>query len=96
VRLDTQLTVNNDEMRQRQEIIARELQKIMKRQQQLESTNEQLQEKAIDIRHSLTDLELTDAQYQQLRMMDPDDIALKDFVAVRPLAAVLSAYCQVA
>jgi len=69
-------------MRQRQETIAHELEKIMKRQQQLEATNERLQEKAIDIRRSLTDLDLTDAQYQQLRLMSEDDIALKDFVAV--------------
>jgi len=76
------VTVNNDEMRQRQETIAHELEKIMKRQQQLEATNERLQEKAIDIRRSLTDLDLTDAQYQQLRLMNEDDITLKDFVAV--------------
>ena len=81
-RLDAQLTVNSDEMRQRQEAIARELENIMKRQQQLEATNERLQEKAIDIRRSLNDLDLTDAQYQQLRLVNEDDITLKDFVAV--------------
>jgi len=74
--------VNNDEMRQRQETIAHELSKIMKRQQQLETTNECLQDKAIDIRRSLTDVDLTDSQYQQLQLMNQDDIPLKDFVAV--------------
>ena len=84
-RLDAQLTVNGDEMRQRQTAIARELEKIVKRQQQLEATNERLQEKAVDIRRSLTDndLSVTDAQYQQLRLINEDDITLKDFVAVR-------------
>ena len=81
-RLDAQLSVNSDETRQRQEAIAHELEKIMRRQQQLEATNEHLQEKAIDIRRSLNDLELTDAQYQQLRMCNEDDVTLKDFVAV--------------
>jgi len=69
-------------MRQRQETIAHELAKIMKRQQQLEATNERLQDKAVDIRRSLTDVDLTDSQYQQLRLMNEDDIPLKDFVAV--------------
>ena len=81
-RLDAQLSVNSDETRQRQEAIARELEKIMRRQQQLEATNEHLQQKAIDIRRSLSDLELTDAQYQQLRMSNEDDVTLKDYVAV--------------
>lgn len=81
-RLDAQQTVNNDAMRRRQEAIARELDNIRRRQQQLEATNEQLQEKAIDIRHSLTDLDLTDVQYQQLKLTSDDDVALKDFVAV--------------
>jgi len=76
-------------MRQRQEAIARELGKIVKRQQQLEATNERLQEKAIDIRHSLSDLHLTDTQYQQLRLTNEDDISLKDFVAVCTVAAFL-------
>jgi len=74
--------VNNGEVRQRQETIARELDKIMRRQQHLEATNERLQEKAIDIRHSLTDLDLTDAQYQQLKLANEEDVTLKDFVAV--------------
>ena len=74
--------MNCVETRQRQEAIAHELAKIMRRQQQLEVTNERLQEKAIDIRRSLNDLELTDAQYQQLTLSNEDDITLKDFVAV--------------
>jgi len=69
-------------MRQRQEVIAHELDSIRKRQQHLEATNERLQEKAIDIRRSLSDLDLTDAEYQQLRLANEEDIALKDFVAV--------------
>jgi len=82
-RLDAQQTVNNDAMRRRQEAIARELDNIRRRQQQLEATNERLQEKAIDIRRSLTDLDLTDVQYQQLKITSDDsDVALKDFVAV--------------
>ena len=49
----------------------------------LRATNERLQEKAVDIRRSLTDLELTEAQYHELRVQPEDELALKDFVAVR-------------
>jgi len=77
-------------MRQRQEAIARELENIVKRQQQLEATNERLQEKAIDIRRSLSDLDLNDAQYQQLRLLNEDDITLKDFVAVCPFSVFIT------
>jgi len=80
-------------MRRRQESIARELDNIRLRQQQLESTNERLQEKAVDIRRSLTsdlDLDLTDAQYQQLKLAaSQDDVALKDFVAVRTVCTTI-------
>ena len=77
------MTVNNDDMRHRQEEIAHELEKIRKRQQQLEATNDRLQEKAIDIRRSLNELSLSDAEYQQLKLTSEDDLALKDFVSVR-------------
>jgi len=81
--LEAQITANSDEVHRRQEVIARELETIAHRQQQLEATNERLQEKAVDIRRSLKDLELTDSQYHELRRADEDDLALKDFVAVR-------------
>lgn len=82
-RLDAQLAVDNEEVHRRQEAIAHELETIMRRQQQLEATNERLQEKAVDIRRSLKDLELTDAQYHELRLVHEDDLALKDFVAMK-------------
>jgi progesterone-induced-blocking factor 1 len=63
-------------------MIARELETIVRRQQQLEATNERLQEKAVDIRRSLKDLDLTESQYLELRLVNEDDLALKDFVAV--------------
>ena len=85
MRVEAQQAVNNDVMRRRQEAIAHELDSIRIRQQQLETTNERLQDKAIDIRHSLNndDLDLSDVQYQQLKLhANQDDFALKDFVAV--------------
>jgi progesterone-induced-blocking factor 1 len=63
-------------------MIARELETIARRQQQLEATNERLQEKAVDIRRNLKDLDLTESQYLELRLVNEDDLALKDFVAV--------------
>ena len=54
----------------------------MKRQQQLERTNERLQEKAIDIRRSLQDLELSEGRYHQLKAHNEAELTLKDIVAV--------------
>ena len=68
--------------RRRQQQIQHELSGILERQQQLEATNERLQEKAVDLRKNLDDLDLTEARYTQLKLKNEDDLALKDFVAV--------------
>ena len=80
--LESQLAVNGEEVHRRQDLITRELEAIVHRQRQLEETNERLQEKAVDIRRSIQDLDLTDAQYHELRLISEDELSLKDFVAV--------------
>ncbi len=81
-RLESQLRLQQDEARRRQEVIQRELDTILKKQQQLESTNERLQERAGDVRRSLRDLELTENQYTDLKSQVEEELSLRDFVAV--------------
>ena len=68
--------------RRQQNQIQQELSAILKRQQQLERTNERLQEKASDIRRSLQDLDLSDGRYHQLKTHNETELTLKDIVAV--------------
>lgn len=81
-KLDSQLRIQEDESRKRQELIKRELDGILIRQQHLESTNQKLQEKAGNIRSSLVNLEITEGQYKELKVQNESEIALKDFFAV--------------
>lgn len=81
-KLESQLQIQQDDSRKRHEQVQRELDTILKRQHELESTNERLQEKAVDIRRSLKDLELTENQYRELKLRSEEELSLKDFVAV--------------
>ena len=74
-RLESQLKIQ-------QEVIQRELDTILKRQHQLEATNERLQERAGDVRRSLKDLELTETQYLDLKGQNEEETSLRDYVAV--------------
>ncbi len=84
-RLESQLQIQQEESRRRTEQIQKELDTILKRQQHLEATNERLQEKAVDIRNSLKDVDLTENQYHELQSQNYEELALKDFVAVSGL-----------
>ncbi len=81
-RLESQLKIQQEEAKRRQEVIQRELDSILKRQHQLEATNERLQERAGDARRSLKDLEISETQYSDLKAQDEDEITLRDYVAV--------------
>ena len=81
-KLESQLKIQQDESRRRQDLIKRELDTILSRQQQLEATNQRLQEKAGNIRKSFVDTELTEGQYRDLRLKNEEELALKDFFAV--------------
>ncbi len=81
-RLESQLKIQQDDSRRRQEQIQKELDTILKRQHHLEATNERLQEKAGGIRKTLMDLDLTENQYSELRSKTEDEMSLRDFVAV--------------
>ena len=81
-RLESELKIHQSESHKRQEIVQHELDSILKRQKQLEETNQRLQEKAVDIRRSLKDLELTEGQYHGVKALSEENMSLKDFVAV--------------
>lgn len=81
-KFDAQMHVSQNDERRKQAKLEKEIDAIRRRTQELERTNERLQENAIDIRSSLDDLELTENQYHQLRSCDKDDLSLKDVVAV--------------
>ncbi|KAK3597678.1 hypothetical protein CHS0354_040054 [Potamilus streckersoni] len=87
-RLESQLTIQQDEARRRQELIKNELEEVRQKQRQLEGTNERLQEKAGNVRRSLRDLELSEEKYYELRGMAEEDLPLRDFVALKMYEAV--------
>ncbi|KAK2166504.1 hypothetical protein LSH36_38g01046 [Paralvinella palmiformis] len=87
-RLESQLKIQQDDARRRTERIQKELDTILKRQHQLEKTNEILQERAADIRKDLKNLELTENQYHELKLKEEDDLAIKDYVGIKLYEAV--------
>lgn len=91
-RLEGQLKIQQEEARRRQEQIQKELDTILKRQQQLEETNERLQDRAIDIRRNLNDLDIDQTKYQELKQKNEDDLALRDFVSVGTMLLDLERY----
>ena len=91
-RLESQLKLQQEEAKSSLERTRQEMAKIFKRQQALEFENKKLQEKAVDFRRGLNDLELlSDENYLELKSKDPDQLGLREFVMVS-LTAVIG-YC---
>lgn len=88
-KFDAQIHLSHNNERQKQAKLEKEINEIRNRTQELEKTNERLQENAVDIRHSLDNLELTENQYCQLKAFDADNLSLKDVVAVRKQKDIL-------
>ncbi|XP_032219897.2 progesterone-induced-blocking factor 1 isoform X1 [Nematostella vectensis] len=83
-RLESQLRLQQEDSRKKLENMRQELNSIMRRQQQLETDNVGLQEKAGDLRSSLENLELLSGErYLELKSTVPEQLNLKDFVAVK-------------
>ncbi|MCJ8748089.1 hypothetical protein PDJAM_G00160970 [Pangasius djambal] len=83
LRLDSQLKVQQDENRKQQALMKQEMDAILVRQKQLEDTNQQLCERAGDIRRSLRDVELGEEKYLELRDLPEDKLSIPEYVAVR-------------
>ena len=81
-RLESQLKLQSEESKGRLERMRKELQIIMKRQQDLEIENVKLQEKTGDFRQNFDNLELSDERYLELKSTDFQQLGLKDLVAV--------------
>ncbi|GFS03999.1 progesterone-induced-blocking factor 1 [Elysia marginata] len=87
-RLESELQIQSEEARKRQELIKRELDAVRSRQQQLEGANERLQEKAGDIRKSLRDLTMSEERFYHLRGLPVEELSLRDYVAMRLFEAL--------
>lgn len=82
-RLESQLKLQQEEAKSSLERTRQEMEKIFKRQQTLEFENKKLQEKVMDFRRGLHDLEsLSDEKYLELKSGDPDHLGLREFVMV--------------
>ncbi|KAK6173888.1 hypothetical protein SNE40_017265 [Patella caerulea] len=82
-RLESQLAIQEEDAKKRQDMIKHELLEVRQRQQQLESANNRLREKAGDVMKSLKDLNLSEEKFYELRGMKEDELSLRDYVAVR-------------
>ena len=82
-RLESQLKLQQEEAKSSLERTRLEMAKIFKRQQLLEIENKKLQEKAMDYRKGLIDLEkLSDELYLELKSKDSEELSLREFVMV--------------
>ena len=82
-RLESQLKLQQEESKSSLERTRQEMAKIFKRQQALELENKKLQEKAVDFRKGLNDLEsISDEEYLKLKAKGPDQLGLREFLMV--------------
>ncbi|XP_076467958.1 progesterone-induced-blocking factor 1-like [Babylonia areolata] len=82
-RLESELNIQQEEAKKRQQSVSKELEMVRTKQQHLEAANERLREKAGDVRKSLRDLSLSEEKYYQLKGMQEEELSLRDYVAVR-------------
>lgn len=83
LRLDSEITKNQEEARKRQLAIQKQLEKLVNRQKVLESQNERLNSATEDVKKSLFDLAISEQQYLELRQQNESDIPLKEFISMR-------------
>lgn len=87
-RLESQLKLQQEESKSSLERTRQEMAKIFKRQQALELENKKLQEKAVDFRKGLNDLEsISDEEYLELKAKDPDQLGLREFLMIKVFEA---------
>ncbi|XP_061163800.1 progesterone-induced-blocking factor 1-like isoform X2 [Saccostrea echinata] len=87
-RLESQLAIQEQESKRRQDLIKGEMEEVRQRQKHLEATNERLEEKAGNVRRTLRDLTLTEDKYYELRGQSEEDLSLRDYVAMKLFEAV--------
>lgn len=84
-KLEAQLNLNREEAESRQKRLEQELSTIVRKQQELEKTNAELQRKSGDVRQWLHQLQISDTEYEKLTSLKEDSLTLKDNVAVSSL-----------
>ncbi|CAF1605820.1 unnamed protein product, partial [Didymodactylos carnosus] len=83
-KLDSQIQIEREMSMHQQDEIRQQLQQIMSRQKELEDVNYRLLSKSNEIRKNLQRKILpSDDEYQQLKIIDDEQMTLKDFVMVR-------------
>ncbi|XP_019647382.1 PREDICTED: progesterone-induced-blocking factor 1-like [Branchiostoma belcheri] len=95
-KLESQLKMHQEESRRRQEQTRAEIERIMQRQQQLETANARLQAHAGDIRRSLRDLNLAEGQYFELKGMGRGVLNISRYmILVHLLVIILTAVTMI-
>ena len=84
-KLEAQLIINKEDSEKRQLRLQKELDTIIKRQRQLESRNRELQNRAVDARNAIHNIDLQDDQYVELKAINEEELSLHDLVAVRKI-----------
>ncbi|XP_075055923.1 progesterone-induced-blocking factor 1 [Mixophyes fleayi] len=82
LRLDTQTKIQQEDARKHQELTKKEMETILSRLKQSEETNQQLRERAGNIRRSLRDLDLTKGMYDELSALPEEQLSIPEYVSV--------------
>lgn len=83
-KLETQIALQEEEHRRNQERLRHEIKAVLEKQEELESSNEELRIKAGNLKRNLTrDLFLSNNKYQELRNKDEKSLTIKDVVTLR-------------
>ncbi|XP_061645004.1 progesterone-induced-blocking factor 1 [Phyllopteryx taeniolatus] len=96
LRLDSELKIAQEDNRKQHALRKKEVDSILLRQQQLEEANQQMREKAGELRRSLRDLDMSHERYQELRDLPEETMSIQEFVAVRFYEVVTPLRAQVA
>ncbi|XP_033118364.1 progesterone-induced-blocking factor 1-like [Anneissia japonica] len=81
-KLEAQLNLQRDEASRRQDKMNTDLEMIARRQLNLEKTNQELLQRAGNIRESMENLNLTEDEFIELKAKNDTELSLRDFVAV--------------
>ncbi|XP_071951587.1 progesterone-induced-blocking factor 1-like [Antedon mediterranea] len=82
-KLEAQLNIQRDDSSRRQSKMRTELELIAKRQLELEKTNQELLQRAGNIRESMQNLYLSEEEFIELKARTDSELSLRDFVAIK-------------
>ncbi|GAB1597419.1 progesterone-induced-blocking factor 1-like isoform X2 [Argonauta hians] len=82
-RLESEIRIQQEEYKRYQDSMRSELEDVIKKQHQLESSNALLKEKACNVKSSLTNLDLCEEEYYELRSKNEEEWSLREYVCIR-------------